>query len=75
MARNSPIIAPLKVFDTATRLSTKWSFLQDLRDIGRAAAKSWLTAHYDEIGVRATLDLRMAYSSLAPNGTARHASP
>jgi NTE family protein len=66
---------PLKAFDSASRLSTKWSFLQELRDIGRAAAKSWLVAHYDEIGVRATLDLRMAYSSLAPNGNARHASP
>ncbi|MDB5641603.1 MAG: Patatin [Hyphomicrobiales bacterium] len=66
---------PLKQFNSASRLSTKWSFLQELRDIGSAAAKSWLAVHYDAIGERGTLDLRMAYSSLAATGTARPSKP
>ncbi|MDB5507877.1 MAG: Patatin [Hyphomicrobiales bacterium] len=63
---------PLKAFSSASRLSAAWTFLQELRDIGRAAAKSWLTAHYDDIGERGTLDLRMAFTT---NGTARRSSP
>ena len=47
----------------------------ELRDIGAAAAKSWLAVNYNAIGKEGTLDLRMAYSALAPNGNARHASP
>ena len=65
---------PLKAFDTASRLSAKWRFLQDLRDIGRTAANHWLAENYDAIGQRATLDLRMAYTSLPANGNARRPS-
>lgn len=32
-------------------------FLGELRDAGRAAATDWLAAHFDDIGVRNTLDL------------------
>ncbi|MDO9442915.1 MAG: patatin-like phospholipase family protein [Beijerinckiaceae bacterium] len=63
---------PLKAFSSASRLSAAWSFLQELRDIGRAAARDWLATHYDAIGQRGTLDLRMAFST---NGTARRSSP
>jgi NTE family protein len=62
---------PLKAFNSASRMSTKWSFLQELRDIGAAAAKSWLAVNYDAIGKSGTLDLRVAYSALAPNGNAK----
>jgi hypothetical protein len=30
--------------------------------MGRAAAKDWLDAHYDDIGVTGTLDTRMAFA-------------
>ncbi|MDB5650146.1 MAG: Patatin, partial [Hyphomicrobiales bacterium] len=62
---------PLKAFSSASRMSAAWPFLQQLRDIGRAAAKVWLATNYDAIGERGTLDLRMAY---AANGTPRHPS-
>ncbi len=45
----------------ASKLNPRWSFLQDLRDRGRAAAQGWLAAHYDAIGQRGTLDLKAAY--------------
>jgi len=44
-----------------TRLNTRMSFLLGLRDAGRQAALDWLDRHYESIGVRGTLDLRMAY--------------
>lgn len=33
------------------------SFLAELRDAGRATAKAWLKAHYDDIGQRSTHDV------------------
>lgn len=66
---------PMKAFDSASRLSNQWPFLEQLRDIGRAAAQSWLAAHYDDIGQRATLDLRVAYSSTPASGNARRSTP
>ena len=52
----------LDAFTAASRLNASWSFFQDLRDLGREAARRWLARHYDAIGRRATLDLREAYS-------------
>ncbi|WP_240539883.1 patatin-like phospholipase family protein [Salinarimonas soli] len=46
----------------ASRLTPAWSFLEDLRDRGRATAKAWLASHYDAIGKSGTLDLKAAYS-------------
>ena len=62
---------PLKVFSSASRMSAAWPFLQQLRDIGKAAARAWLDVNYDAIGQRGTLDLRMAYQA---NGIARRSS-
>ena len=45
----------------SSRLDTSLSFFLELRDAGREAADSWLAAHYDDIGVRATLDLRAEF--------------
>jgi len=47
----------LKAFGADTKSDTSWTFLTGLRDIGRAAAKAWLAAHFDNIGVNGTLDL------------------
>jgi len=49
-------------FDASTRLKAEWDFFVELRDIGRAKATQWLKTHYADIGERATLDLRTAYS-------------
>ena len=40
-----------------TKFSSDWGFLQMLRDRGRACAADWLTAHYDAVGVRSSVDL------------------
>ncbi len=45
--------------DVTSKLNPEWAFLQHLRDVGRAAADEFLTAHYDDIGRRSTLDLRL----------------
>ena len=47
----------LKAFSADTKSNTSWTFLTSLRDIGRAAAKAWLAAHFDDIGVKGTIDL------------------
>lgn len=52
----------LKVFSSATKTNTRWSFLKHLRDVGREAAGEWLDAHYDSVGKRATLDLKDLFS-------------
>ena len=49
-------------FSAASKSNTSWLFLSGLRDIGRAAARRWLAAHYDDIGVRATLDVKETIS-------------
>ena len=45
----------------ASKLDTSWHFFKELHAAGRAAAKAWLEEHYDDIGVRATLDLRAEF--------------
>lgn len=53
----------IAVYPASTKFDTRWSFLTQLRDIGRTAAQSWLKAHYEAIGERDTLDLTMAYQN------------
>ncbi len=53
---------PLSGFSAASKMNTSWPFLQGLRDIGRECARAFLTAHYDDLGHRGTLDLRAAFS-------------
>lgn len=52
----------LDEFTAASRLSAKWEFFKELRDLGRAAARNWLSENYQNIGQKGTLDLRSAYS-------------
>ena len=40
-----------------TKFNVSWSFLQDLRDLGRDSARTWLAEHFDAIGERSTLDV------------------
>ncbi|MFG1462702.1 patatin-like phospholipase family protein [Xanthobacter sp. DSM 24535] len=46
-------------FDLSSKLNAEWAFLQHLRDVGRQAAEEFLTAHFDDLGKRSTLDLRL----------------
>jgi NTE family protein len=52
----------------SSKLNAEWTFLTYLRDRGRSAAQRWLSAHYDDLGVRNTLDLRRRPEAGAPAG-------
>ena len=41
----------------SSKLLTEWPFFTMLRDEGRKAASAFLDAHFDDLGVRSTLDL------------------
>ncbi len=47
--------------DASTKLSARWDFFVRLKNAGRAAARKWLAAHYEDIGVRPSIDLRAEY--------------
>jgi len=46
-----------------SKFKTDWAFLEGLRDKGRAAMSAWLDAHFDELGVRDTVDLHQEFLS------------
>jgi NTE family protein len=45
-------------FDAVSKMSTDYDFFEILRTAGKRAARRFLDAHYDDIGVRSTVDLR-----------------
>jgi NTE family protein len=47
-----------KQFTSDTKLSTDYDFFEILRLSGKRAARRFLDAHFDDIGVRSTFDLR-----------------
>jgi NTE family protein len=47
-----------KAFTAASKLANDFEFFEMLRDHGRRAARRFLDAHFDHIGVRSTVDLR-----------------
>lgn len=54
--------AEIAVFSASSKMDTRWAFLTQLRDIGRAAAREWLVKNYETIGVESTLDLGVAFN-------------
>src|SRR5262249_37590741 len=46
-----------KAYSADTKLSTDYDFFRMLRTTGRRAARRFLDAHFDDIGVRSTFDL------------------
>ncbi|HXF53408.1 MAG TPA: patatin-like phospholipase family protein [Hyphomicrobiaceae bacterium] len=48
-------------YGSASKFSTNWHFLKQLRDIGRAAAAAWLERHFDDVGRSGTVDLAEVY--------------
>ncbi|WP_420412888.1 patatin-like phospholipase family protein [Roseibium sp.] len=48
----------LKPLQASSKMNAEWEFLTHLRDVGRQTAKDWLDRHFDDIGVRSTIDLR-----------------
>jgi len=49
-----------QTLDAASRLSTDFDFFEMLHNNGRRAARRFLDAHYDDIGVRSTVDFEAA---------------
>jgi len=45
-------------FDAFSKLSTDYDFFEMLRVSGKRAARRFLDAHFDDIGVKSTVDLR-----------------
>ena len=50
----------LNKFGAASKMRSDYDFFLQLHDIGRRAAQKFLDAHYEDIGVKATLDLKEA---------------
>jgi NTE family protein len=65
----------LERFGAATKLDTSWPFLTRLRDLGRRSAREWLDRHFDDIGVRGTLDLPSTIAADASVASLPGASP
>ena len=49
-----------QTLDAASRLTTYFDFFEMLHNNGRRAARRFLDAHYDDIGVRSTVDFEAA---------------
>ena len=47
--------------EASSKMNSEWAFLTHLRDIGRTHADCWLKAHFDDIEVQSTLDLRTMF--------------
>ncbi|WAC29532.1 patatin-like phospholipase family protein [Ancylobacter sp. SL191] len=47
----------LVALDASTKMNAEWEFLVYLKEIGREAADVFLARHFDDIGVRSTLDV------------------
>jgi NTE family protein len=56
--RSDQVLADLPV---NSKMRSDWPFLSLLRDRGRSAATAWLDAHFDDIGVRSSVDLRQQF--------------
>jgi NTE family protein len=51
----------LKGLSVASKFDTDWTFLQDLRERGRATAQTWLERHFDQLGERSSVDIRKEF--------------
>ena len=51
----------------SSKLNTDWEFLCYLRDVGRAAAETWIKQNFEMIGVRSTVDLKAMFSGTSPD--------
>lgn len=49
-------------FGAASKFNAEWAFLQELRDIGRDCASTWLDQHGDAVGKTSSVDLRALFA-------------
>ncbi|MDX2234547.1 MAG: patatin-like phospholipase family protein [Hyphomonadaceae bacterium] len=61
--------AALAPLGAGAKLNTDMGFFEQLFAFGRAACARWLEAHYDDLGVRGTVDLRAMFEGeVGPRG-------
>ncbi len=53
----------LEAFAASSKISTNASMIHSLRDLGRANARFWLSQHFNDLGVRCSIDIRRDYLS------------
>jgi len=60
---NQKALIPL---GASSKMNAEWAFLTHLRDLGRETATQWLETHFDDVGVRSTVDLRAMFADIGP---------
>ncbi len=58
--------AELMKMGASSKMNAEWAFLTHLRDLGRDSAANWLDRHFNDIGQRATVDLRAMFEGIGP---------
>jgi NTE family protein len=53
----------LRDLSISSKFNLDWRFIQQLHDLGHAAAGRWLDEHADQVGVRSTMDPAHIYAS------------
>ena len=53
--------AEMAGLSVASKLSTDWAFLTELKEVGRATAEAWITDHFEALGRRSTIDIEVTY--------------
>lgn len=53
----------LMPYNASSKFNTDWAFLQQLHDMGHAAADRWLGVHRADVGVRSSLDIEGVFLS------------
>ena len=51
----------MRPLDASSKMNSEWAFLKHLFEIGRDAADKWLARHFDDIGVRSSVDIRQMF--------------
>ncbi len=51
----------LSDLSVSTKFASEWEFLTMLRDRGRACASEWIENHFDDLGVRSSVDLKREF--------------
>ena len=64
---NQDALIPL---GASSKMNAEWAFLTHLRDLGRDTAEQWLDAHFQDIGVRSSVDLRDMFMGTGPQSQA-----
>lgn len=57
----------LEQLPASTKMATDAAMIEHLFKLGHAAARHWLTAHFEALGLRSTINIRRDYVGAMPN--------